>query len=173
MNRLFWVLLLCLLDYEVTVGTAVFGLLPDFLGYFLIMKGMEELAGENRFFDRGRHIAFGLMIAAVVFYGADLMNPGYMVKVWLWALELAALVITLVLIRMIVTGILWLERDLNLKLRGDLLKSMWSILIIICPLCHIFSWLPLVGDICRMASTVVGALFLAVFWDSRKSYYQK
>ena len=71
-----------------------------------------------------------------------------------------------------ITGILWLERDHNLKLRGDLLKSLWLILIVICPLCHIFSWVPLVGDICRMASTVVSALFLAVFWDSRKSFVQ-
>lgn len=173
MNRLFWGLLFCLLDYELTVGTAVIGLLPDFLGYFLIMKGMEELAVENRFFDRGRHIAFGLLIVSVILYAADLMNPGYMMKVWLWALELIGLVIMLVLIRMIVTGILWMEHDRSLKLRGDLLKSMWTILIVICPLCHIFSWLPLVGDICRMAATVVGALFLAAFWDSRRSYYQK
>lgn len=172
MNCLFWGLLLCLLDFDIAVGTAVIGLLPDFLGFFLVMKGLEQLAEENRFFSRGRHYAFGLLILSVILYVADLMNPGSMVKVWLWALELVGLIVLLVLIRMVITGILWLERDNGLKLRGDLLKSMWTILIVICPLCHIVSWLPLVGDICRMASTVVSALFLAVFWDSRKSLYQ-
>lgn len=172
MNRLFWGLFLCLLDYEITVGTAVLDLLPDYLGFFLVMKGMEQLAGENSFFDRGRHLAFGMIIVSVILFIADLMNPAGMVRVWLWALELIGLIILLVLIRMNITGILWLERDHNLKLRGDLLKSLWLILIVICPLCHIFSWVPLVGDICRMASTVVSALFLAVFWDSRKSFVQ-
>ena len=172
MNRLFWGLLFCLLDYDVTVGTAVFGLLPDFLGYFLMMKGMEELAGENRFFDRGRHMAFGLMIAGVILYGADLMNPGGMTRVIFWAAELAVLVIRLVLLRVIIAGILRMEQDRGLQLRGDLLKSMWTILIVICPLAGLVSWLPLVGDICRMASAVVSVLFLAVFRDSRKEFCQ-
>lgn len=172
MNRLFWGLLFCLLDYDLTVGTAVIGLLPDFLGFFLVMKGMEELAGENRFFDRGRHLAFGMIIVSGILYVADLMNPGSMARVWLWSLELIGLVASLVLIRMMITGILWLEQDNGLKLRDDLLKSFWLILIVICPLCHIVSWLPLVGDVCRMASTAVSALFLAVLWSSRKAFYE-
>ena len=75
MNRLFWGLFLCLLDYEITVGTAVLDLLPDYLGFFLVMKGMEQLAGENSFFDRGRHLAFGMIIVSVILFIADLMNP--------------------------------------------------------------------------------------------------
>lgn len=172
MNRLFWGLLFCLLDYKLTVGTAVIGLLPDFLGFFLLMKGMEELSGENRFFDRGRHLAFGMIIVSVILYAADLMNPGSMAHVWFWALELIGLVVMLVLIRMMITGILWLEHDNGLKLRGDLLKSFWLILIVICPLGHIVSWLPLVGDVCRIAAGVVSFLFLAVFWSSRKAFYE-
>lgn len=172
MNRLFWGLLFCLLDYEVTVGSAVFGLLPDFLGFYLMMKGMEELAGENRFFDRGRHMAFGLMIASVILYVADLMNPGVMVRVTLWAVELIVLVILLVLLRMIIIGILWLEKDHSVQLRGDLLKSLWMILIVICPLGALVYWVPMVGDICHMASAVVSVLFLAAFWDSRKAFYK-
>ena len=172
MNRLFWGLLFCLLDYEVTVGTAVFGLLPDFLGYFLMMKGMEELASENRFFDRGRHMCFGLAIASVILYIFDLLDPGYRTQVVLWAVELAELVIRLVLLRMIVSGVLWLEHDNGLQLHGTTLRSIWKILIIIAPLCHMVSWIPLVGGICAMASVVVAALFLAAFWSCRKEYKQ-
>ena len=173
MNRLFWGLLLCLLDSEITVGTAVIGLLPDFLGFFLVMKGMQELSAENRFFDRGRHLAFGMILLSAICYGADLMNPASQTAVWLWGLELIGVIILLILIRMIITGILWLEHDNGLQLRGSLLKTLWKILIVICPLCQIFSWIPLVGDVCRMASFVVSALFLAVFWDSRRAFYGK
>lgn len=172
MNRLFWGLLLCLLDYDVTVGSMVIGLLPDFLGFYLMMKGLEQLAGENRFFDRGRHIAFGLAVAALILYAADLMDPGVMGRVLLWAAELIVMVVQLVLIRMIITGILWVERDHAVELKGGLLKSLWSILIVVCPLCELVYWLPMVGDICHMASAVVSLLFLAAFWDSRKSFYK-
>lgn len=172
MNRLFWGLFLCLLDYDVTVGTAVFGLLPDFIGYFLMMKGMAELAGENRFFDRGRHLAFVMAVVSAVLYIAHLADPDSMASVVLWTVELVVLVVQLILVRMIIFGVAGLEREHELTMRSELLKSMWLILIVIYPLAHIVSWLPLVGDICGMASVVVGALFLAVFWDSRKAFYQ-
>lgn len=170
MNRLFWGLLFCLLDYEITLGTAVIGLLPDFAGYFLMMKGLEELAFENRSFDKARHICFGLAIASVVFYVVRLMDPGYMTQVIFWAAELVALVVQLVMLRMIVSGVLWVEHDHDLQLGGSVLKSLWKILIVICPLCHVFRWIPLIGAICAMAGTVVGALFLAAFWTCKKEY---
>lgn len=172
MNRLFWGLLFCLLDYEVKLGSAVLELLPDFLGFYLLMKGMEQLAGENRFFDRGRHLAFGLIIAAVILYIGDLTDPDVMVRMVLWAGKLGVLVAQLILIRMIITGILWLEKDRAMQLKGSLLKSLWTILIVFGPLSALLNWMPMVGDVCHLASTVVSLLFLAAFWNSRKAFYQ-
>lgn len=172
MNRLFWGLFLCLLDYDIKVGSMVIGLLPDFLGFFLMMKGLQQLAGENRFFGRGQHMAFGLMIPAVILYAADLLDPGVMARVVLYGVQLVVLVVQLVLIRVIITGLLHLERDRNVQLKGSFLKSIWSILIVICPLCALVYWIPMVGDICYFASAVVSLLFLAAFWDSRKAFYK-
>ena len=40
MNRLFWGFFFVLIDVKLSVGSAVFDLLPDFLGFWMIMKGM-------------------------------------------------------------------------------------------------------------------------------------
>ena len=170
MNRLFWGLLFCLLDYEVTVGSAVFEILPDFVGYFLLMKGMESLAGENEYFDRGRHWAFGLLIVSVLVYGANLMNPDAMTKVWLWAAELAAMILQLLLIRRIIRGLARMERDHGLKLGTERLRAVWLILAVLYPICHLFSWVPLVGDVCGIAALVMGILFLITFYGAKTGY---
>ena len=81
MNHLFWGLFFVALNFKVQLGTAQFGLLPDVLGWYLMMKGMEGLARENRRFDRGRHWAFGLMLLSAVLYIGDLLNPDAMAAV--------------------------------------------------------------------------------------------
>ena len=157
MDHLFWGLLFCLIDVEVTVGRAVFGLLPDFIGYFLLMKGMTALAGESRFFDRGRHWAFGLCILSAVLWGAELMDPDTGTKLGLWALELAERIVLLVLIRGIVA-------ELG---RPEGLNAMWLTLAVMQPMCHLLGWIPLVGTVCSAASAVVSLLFLAAFRGKR------
>ena len=90
MNRLFWGFFLILIDVKMTVGSAVFDILPDFLGFWLIMKGMESLAEQSVSFDRGRHGAFGLSILDVILFGMELMNPDMIGRLWLWGLGLLA-----------------------------------------------------------------------------------
>lgn len=164
MDRLFWGLFFVLLDYKVTVGTAVIEVLPDFVGFFLMMKGMESLSDRSRYFDRGRHWAFGLSIVSGILFGADLMNPDTMTKVWLWAAGLAVLAVTLVLLRGIGRGIGEMGHS------TERLSTMWMILAVMMPLCHLVSWVPLVGSISNVASVVTAALFLAACYDTiRKS----
>lgn len=171
MNHLFWGLFLCLLDFEVTVGTAVFGLLPDAVGYFLLMKGMTALAEESPRFDRGRHWAFGLCLVSAILYGANLMDPDTRTKIWLWALELAELIAMLVLLRSMIAGVAQMERKHSRMLGSDKLKLVWLALAVMQPVCHLVSWVPLVGGICAAASAATGLLFLIAFWGIRKKYY--
>lgn len=170
MNRLFWGFFFCLLDVKFTVGRATFELLPDFIGYLLVMKGMEELAGENKFFDRGRHGAFGMVIVSLVLYGADLMDPDTNARVGLWVLELAALIGQLVILRAAISGIGCIASDYKLDLRCERLWSMWLVLAVLDPICHLLSWVPLVGSVCKAASLVTGACFLLALFDTRKRF---
>lgn len=162
MNRLFWGLVFVLLDWKVKLGSAAVELLPDFVGFYMVMKGMESLSGESARFDRGRHLAFGLAVFSAVLFAADLMDPDTMTKVWLWVLGLAALVLTLVLVRMAVRGIRDMGRD------TQRLDTMWMILAVLQSICYMFSWVPLVGSICGGVSVAVGLLFLAAMWSILK-----
>lgn len=148
-----------LLDYKITLGRAVFEIFPDFLGYFLLMKGMESLSGESRCFDRGRHWAFAMTLASALLALADLTDLDTMTRVLLWGLELAALVITLAMVKTVITGLGQMGRA-----GTEMLKSIWLILAVLLPLCHLLRWIPMVGDICMWASMIASAVFLAAFF---------
>lgn len=170
MNRLFWGLFFLILDVFLELGTANFELLPDFIGLFLMMKGMTELAEEGKAFDRGRHLAFGLSIFSGILYVAELMDLESMARVGLWAAELAALVGHLVLVGLVVRGIRRMEKEHTRQLRGEHLKMLLMILAVLSVLSHLLTWLPLIGNICWVGELMAGLLFLGVFWDTRKRY---
>lgn len=162
MNRLFWGLIFVLLDWKVTLGTATVGLLPDFLGFYLIMKGMESLGSRSNAFNKGRHLAFGLAILSAILYGADLMNPDTGAKVVFWALGLVALAGMLILLRLAVTGCAEMGKD-NRTLFG-----MWQVLAVLQSICYLANWIPLVGAVCGYVSLGVGVLFLICFYTAIK-----
>lgn len=170
MHRLFWGVFFVLLNVKIQVGTASIGLLPDFIGYFLLLKVMEALAGENQFFDRGRHVAFGLLIVSVILYAADLLNPDSMIRVWLWLLQLAALIGLLVLLWMMIRGLGRMANDYRLDLRVERLQAMWMALAVLEPVCHGLRWVPLVGTVCQVASLVTGVCFLIALYGTRKQF---
>ena len=158
MHRLFWGLFFVLLDIDLTLGRASFEILPDFAGFFLLMKGMEELAGTVPRFEKGRHVAFGLFLLSMVCYGAGLLNLEPMTKVVLWALEFGCLAVFLRLLKTIVAD--W----------GEQVKGLWLIVAVVAVLAALLGWVPLVGGVCRVAESVAGAVFLAACWkEIRKS----
>ena len=157
MHRLFWGLFFVLLDVEVTVGRAVFEILPDFAGFFLIMKGMEELCRQDGRFEKSRHVAFGLFLLSLVLYGAGLLNLQPLGKVWLWGLELVCLLVFLRLLKAIVAK------------GSEQIRGLYLIVAVMQVLHHALGWVPLVGSICGAATLVTGAVFLLAFWKEIKS----
>lgn len=173
MNCILWGLALVLVDVDLTIGTMTIELLPDFLGFFLVMKGMTRLAGENKFFNLGRHMAFGLAIAYFIVFVAGLMDPEAVAKVILWCFELAALIAQLMLLKKIVAGVRQMELDGNRDLYGERIQAMWLILVVLSPLTHLLSWVPIVGGVCGIAELLVGILFLAAFRECVRRHKAK
>lgn len=152
MHRLFWGLFFVLLDIDLTVGRATFEILPDFVGFFLLIKGMEEQAGTSPSFEKSRHVAFGLFLLSAVYYGAGLLNLEPMTKVVFWVLEFICLAV-----------FLWLLWGIAAD-GSEQLKGLWLIVAVVEVLSALLSWVPLIGSICRAAALVTGIVFLLAYW---------
>lgn len=170
MNRLFWGLLFVALDVEVTLGSAVFGLFPDFVGYFLMMKGMETLAEESAHFSGGRHWAFALALLSIITYGADLLNLSAMDRVRMWMLGLAGHGAGVFLQYKLVAGIRQMEDCRDWELQSEKLKAMWLIQAVMSTVWYLLGWVPLVGIFTAVAATVTAVCLLAAMYNVKKRY---
>lgn len=139
--KLFLGLIFILMDFEITVGAAVIGLLPDFIGFFLVMKAMEEKK------DSWRHLAFGLSLFTLVLFAADLFDKSTMAQVGFQGAEFVAEVLMLVLLFHLVRG-------------ANRLRELFPVVACIRVLCCMLGWIPLVGLVCAAANAVVSVCFL-------------
>lgn len=173
MNRLFWGLFFVLLDLKVTLGSAAFGLLPDFFGYFLLMKGMEALEEENRHFAKGRHWAFALVLLNVILYVADLLDLQTMDRVRVWCVGLAGHGAGIYVLYKMIAGIRQMEEDRRWDLHSGKLKAMWLIQTVMGTIAYLLGWVPLVGIISGAASSVTAVCLLAAMYGTGKRFAQE
>ena len=147
---LFLGFLLILMDFEVTVGTAEISVLPDFIGYLLVMKGLEKRS------DPWRHLAFGLLLVSVVLFGADLVDKETAAQFGFGVAALAAEILMLVLLFHVIRG-------------SERLYMLFPVLACIRILAIMVSWLPLVGSICAAANAVISACYLSAAYKPLQS----
>ena len=141
--KLFLGFLFILLDFKISVGTAVIEVLPDFLGYFLVMKALEQRR------DGWRHVAFGLMLVSVVLFGADLVDKATAAQFWFGVVEFVAEVGMLMLLFRVIRG-------------SERLYVLFPVLACIRILAVMVGWFPLIGTICMIANTIMSVCYLAV-----------
>lgn len=172
MNRLFWGLFFVVLDFDLTLGSASIGLLPDFIGYYLLMKGMEELAEESEYFDKGRHWAFAMVLASAIVYVAGFLELSSGTAVGIWALGLVLYCVGLYVLYAMVSGIRQLERNDDRDLQAEKLKTMWLIQAVMGLIGYLLSWVPLVGIFAALAAGVTAICMLAAMYGTKKRYQE-
>lgn len=139
--KLFLGFLFVLLDIRIPVGTAIVGLLPDFIGYYLIMRALERRD------DPWRHLAFGLLLGSIVLFGADLVDKSTAAQLGFGAAAFGAEIAMLAL--------LW-----HLVRKTDRLRMLFPVVACIRVLSAGLGWIPLVGTVCVAAGAVVSVCFL-------------
>ena len=173
MNELFVGLLLIFLDIDLDMGGNAFDVLPDFVGYLLMTRGLDALHGESRFFQKARPLAMGLMIYSAVLYFVNAMAATVYDQFVSFCLGLLAMAADVLLTSWIVAGVRDVETLRNRDLEGEKLGSMWRYAAVIRCITYFCSWLPLVGQIGAIAALVMHVCFLAAFYHTKKCYETK
>ena len=172
MNRLVLGMLFVFLDIPLELGSATLELLPDFVGYLLMMKGLRELSVESTVFQRGETVALVMAVIHGVHWLMDFFAASVQAELYAWLVGLVVTVLDLVLTYWVVKGVEDMERRYHWVLQAGKLRSMWLVQLVLTILCTLLNWLPLVGTVCVIASFVVAVCFLVAMNDTRKRYYQ-
>lgn len=170
MDKLFWGLLLVLLDWHVSIGSAALALLPDFLGYWLIYQGCIRFTEYSRHFFRAKIIAAVFTAYSGIVFVLDLFGIRTNLALLSLVLDGVCIVGSLVTSYWLICGIRQMELQRTWDLAAVSLQTMWKFLSVLQLLCFALSWIPLIGALASLAGTIVSICFLAAFHKSRRLF---
>lgn len=173
MSNIFKGLLLITLDFYLDLGRIRIGLLPDFPGYILLIKGMEELAGESEKFAKAIPLAKVMVVYTAVLYMLDLFGISVQLNFWSWVLGIAGMIARLVVIYWLVLGVQDMEARHRWELQGGKLRSMWQAMAVLSVIGQLCSWIPYVAIATAIAGVIVNICFLVAFHGTKKRYEEQ
>lgn len=168
MRKLFWGFFLIFLDFNLTVNHHVLEVLPDFVGYLFLMRGLAELTPESPLFEKIRPVALVLAILSGLQWLGALL--GFRAAGVL--LDLTLLAGTLYLIWALIASIREAETFRGADLNSAGLQKLWLPWLVLQLSGCVLSVLALLslGILAvltipvAIAALVVGILFLLALW---------
>jgi hypothetical protein len=173
MKELFVGMLFVFLDVNIGSQNHILDVLPDFVGYLLMQRGLGKLSEEGRYFEKALPVVMGMTVYSVVLYVMDIMATTVHARFVSFCLGLAAMVCSLLIGFWIVSGVRDMERSRGWNLEGEKLHSMWLCSAVIQCIAYLCGWIPLVGQIGAVGAAVMHICFLVAFYQSENLYEAK
>ncbi len=171
MSNLFIGMLLVFLDFNLNLGNSTIGLIPDFIGYFIMVKGLVELSGESSNFTKVIAVGKGMIIYAGVIYIFDLLGISHNLGVITYLLGLISTIASLYISYHVVIGIKDIEEQSSKYLNADGLYRTWRIMAIFSVVMYLLIFIPLLALIGVLVGLGVSVYYLVVFNRTKNLYY--
>lgn len=170
MLTIFWGFLLLFVNINLNIGASTVDLLPDFLGYFLIARGLGQIGLQSVRFAKARPWAIAMTVYTAGLYILNIAATSTSLQLLGYFLGIAALAANLYISFQIVTGITELELAEGCDLRGERLKTVWRYMAVLNVLSYLFFWIPIAGIGSLLAAFVVEVCFLVFFYKTTTLY---
>lgn len=170
MKELFIGMVLVLLDVKLELGPFTGDVLPDFVGWYLMLPGLAALGAQNAHFRKVRPWAAVMVIGSAVLYVMEMTAGSLGSKVLNFFLGFAELAVGLLIGYWIVAGIRDMERLQNRELEGEKLQNLWLYMTVIQVITYGCGWIPMVGSVGAIAALVMNGCFLAAFYRTKERY---
>lgn len=174
MKNIFIGFIFALLDFDLDIGRASIGLIPDFIGYILILNGFKEMSQHSSFFSMAIPRVQGMAVLSTVAYLIDLFGADLGIISTL--IGLAGTILSIYIAYDTVKGIQDTERIYSINLNGQALRSAWNVW----KVCTILSYILLVtllfaifSPIAAFISFIASVCFLVALNKSRNLYYER
>lgn len=170
MRNIFIGFLLVFLDFNIDINTCRIGLIPDFIGYIVMINGLKEMVHESRCFEKVKPFAVGMCVYSGFLYVLDLLGTSAALG-WLGVLlGIVSLIVSLYISYTIIKGIAEAETNHNADLNSTSLKNTWILMAIFHAASYVSAFVPALSIICILISLVVAIIFLVQFNRSKKLY---
>lgn len=171
MKNIFIGFLLIFLNFDLNIGSSKIGLIPNFIGYMVMINGLLEMAEESPLFIKVKPLATFMAVYTGILYAADLVGISVSLGPLSILFGIVSTVISLYLSYNIVMGVKEVEEKYNTPLNGDSLKSTWTFLAVFNILAFALVLIPALTIICIVVSFIAAICFLVAFNNSKNRYY--
>ena len=173
MKLIFWGLIFLFFDFNLNFGASSISLLPAFVGFALIRKGMGTVTECERYGKAQPWMLAGIACSAVVWVLNLLGTPdgsvlGFVLGVVSGAFQLVAT-------WQIAKGVAELEDVYQYDLYAKPLMTAWTVLLIWVILVRVTAWLGIdvLAMLALLASFVFMIYYIVRFHKSRKAYEER
>lgn len=168
MTKMLLGIVLIALELTVTVKDIhLIGILPDFVGYLLLVFGMKEVSNQTDYYASNRKFTFWIGVFSLMVYIMNL--SGYTATGAFEPLLMQLLIIILEPISLfrIVKGIRKMEQDYELKMCSTALFVFWALMTVFSVLTFVLGILTDLGDLFDLLLTTASLVFIGLFfWAS-------
>lgn len=173
MKNIFIGLLFIFLNFDLNLGNMKIGLLPDFVGYFLMIKGFDELIKESEFFDKVRPWAAFMTCYTGIIYVLEFLGASNLLQGFSIILGIISMCISLFILYQIVSGVIDMEKKYQITLEGEKLKSLWTFMAISNVVVYILIFINVFAVFLAIILLIVHIIFLFAFNNTKNLYYME
>ena len=178
MRKLFYGFLLMFLSFDLSFNGHGLDVLPDFVGYFLLIRGMKEMAPESGLFRNARPFAVGMMVYSAILWVGDLLavtGEGCLSQI----MDLIAMIVALYIAWVLIRAVQETEASRIAELNSGKLLACWKGLAAIQVAAQVLGLMinlanlgVLIGLIALLglAAFVVNILYLIAWWKATRAY---
>ena len=170
MNSLFIGFLFIFLNFNIKMGEATIGLIPSFVGFIFLLKGINELSGESPLFKKAKPLSIFMILYSAFLYILDILaitNTQILLTIFLAIINI---VTSLYIYYIIVSGVKDIEESRNAFLNSSKLRARWNLMALF-QLLSLLSMLILpMAIIFIIVSFIATILFLIDFHRTKKLY---
>lgn len=135
-------------------------LLPDFLGYALVLIGIRRGTNHGRAFRRAMLISLCGAVISTVLYIMKAAGFATGAAMTTLLLEIFELILMAVLLFMVVRSIRELELDLEQDLKGKPLFCLWLCYLLAVAVSYGFQTMPAIGSFAALLADLLGIVML-------------
>lgn len=168
-----WIgLIFTTINFNLTTGDCVIGLLPDFVGYWFICKGLMELEEKSDWFKKVKPFAMLMIGVSAVVYVLNVFGFYANMGMIATGIDVITIGIVIYITYGVVMGVQSIEQKYKVSLVGDIMKQAWGFKSVLLIGSYIAVFIPVLAIILVIGSFLAGIWFLIVFLQSKRLYVE-
>lgn len=173
MKNLFIGMIFVFLNFTISISGSSIDIIPDFIGFYLILKGLEELKGYSEKFIKIRPLVIILGIYSLLTFALGLFGITNNLGNLAFVLVLINVIALIYVTYNIILGIMDIEKNINISIETNIVMNRWKMMIAFNVLSYVvLIVLPVIAIVSVIFYLVFAVLFLVSFNNSKNLYYE-